>query len=151
MTLNVFTENSIRSTEATVVFSILIFEYAICAIFNIILLTQKMTYNLTAFYSFLLLQCLLIEVFFIEYFIPYPPAIYTSLFFASDLLLSTSINCMVYEWFQIVILSKNIIISDKSHLINKGYRIILILTLFIWLIFIIFIIVAIFSDTDYVK
>ncbi|OMJ69366.1 hypothetical protein SteCoe_32930 [Stentor coeruleus] len=151
MTLDGFTENSIHSIEATIVFSILIFEYAICAVINVLLLKQKMTYNLTAFYFFLLLQCFLIEVFFIEYFIPYPKAIYTSFYFASDLLLSTSINCMVYEWLKIVILSKNIIISDKGYLINKGFYLILIITLVLWLFFFIFIIVAIFTDADYLK
>ncbi|OMJ82061.1 hypothetical protein SteCoe_17332 [Stentor coeruleus] len=65
--------------------------------------------------------------------------------------LSTSINSMVYEWLKIVVLSKSILFVDKRNLIRKGFYVVIIVTLFLWMSFVASIFVAIWTQVKFVE
>lgn len=151
MTFDTFTEASHNSLATMVVNIIVMTEYAGCVFLNVLLLVRKMTYNLTFFYLFLLLQSLCIEIYFFGYFYDYSLSVRTVMYFASDMFLSTSINFMVYEWFKIVILSKSILFIDKRYLIRKGFYILMFVTLFLWIAFVASIFIGVWTKAKFVQ
>lgn len=151
MTLDSFNEASDRDVGTDVIIAVVMLEYAVCILLNVLQFIRRMNNNLVAFYVFLLVQSVLIEVYFSGHFFDKFTTERTVVFFASDMFLATSINSMVYEWLRIVILSKSVITSQKRKMINKSFFTILFITVFLWLIFLIFIFIGIWTKLSLVE
>ncbi|OMJ77369.1 hypothetical protein SteCoe_23067 [Stentor coeruleus] len=151
MTLDTFDEASKRNIGADVIIAIVMLEYAVCILLNVLQFIRRMNNNLVAFYLFLLIQSVLIEIYFSGHFLGSFTIGKTVMFFASDMFLSTSINSMVYEWLRIVILSKSVITNLKRKMINKSFFTILFISIFLWIIFLIFISLGIWTSLSLVE
>jgi hypothetical protein len=151
MTLDSFNEASDRDVGTDIIMAIVMFEYAVCILLNVLQFIRRMNNNLVAFYVFLLVQSVLIEVYFSGHFFDSFTTERTVIFFASDMFLSTSINTMVYEWLRIVILSKSVRTSQKRKMINKSFFTILFTTVFLWVIFLVFIFIGVWTNLSLVE
>ncbi|OMJ82563.1 hypothetical protein SteCoe_16729 [Stentor coeruleus] len=150
MTLDSFDEASERGIWADIIIGFVMIEYGVCILLNVLVFVRRMNNNLVAFYLFLLVQSVLIEVYFFGYFSGDFNVVRTIAFFASDMFLLTSINSMVYEWLRIVILSKSVITSHKKKMINKSFFTILFITIFLWILFLIFTFIGILTELSLV-